>query len=710
MPGKTNTEEALGIWNKAEPIKGTETEAYLNHRGITDFNFNDVRHHPKAKHYPSNQEFPMMVVAVRKWPNNDLIGIQRTYLMPDGGGKAPVEDPKKSLGKIAGGAVQLHEPAELLVVAEGVENALSVHQATGYPTWAVLGSANLQKLVIPETVKKIFIAADNDENGVGLNAARKAAAEYYKTGIEDVRIVLPLEQGKDFNDMAQDGNAGGIEQAFREATTVERAVSNGSDKSGSDLEETLKTPEAWPHPINGGELADALVADLKEYVSLGSYYAEAIIGWVFHTYFLDLEIITPRLFITAATKGSGKTTVLNWLKPIAYKGHYVSSYTGAYLDRTIEKHRPTFHMDEADTVMQGEKAEAIRNIINSGFDPEGTTGKCDGPKNEPRDFSTYCAMAIAGNGLLNATILDRSIIIKMKKKHAGELVKKLRQKKRKTEVAEYSSMLTRYAADNSEPLEKRMDELDEISETAPLIDEGLGNRYDDVWISLIALADLWGGRWPQKMRKAARHLCKEIPDEQDLHLQLLADINIIFQEMMSDDPNKTYIYTKDLIEKLVAMEDRPWREFKRNNDPMNPNDLARLLKKIDPLIVSQDIKRKGQNRKGFRWEQFEDEVKRLIRPPRGNQSATPLPTSVSAGYSQNGSATPVVKVADEKPPKATDTNGSSEVAGDAPLAEDEVWVETIKIEKENQEATAATEKMVRQEKNIARKMEEMWAE
>ena len=32
----------------------------------------------------------------------------------------------------------------------------------------------LQKLDIPETIEKVLVATDNDENGVGLNAARKA--------------------------------------------------------------------------------------------------------------------------------------------------------------------------------------------------------------------------------------------------------------------------------------------------------------------------------------------------------------------------------------------------------------------------------------------------------------------------------------------------------------------------------------------------------
>ena len=52
----------------------------------------------------------------------DRLAVHRTYLRPDGTGKAEVEPQKAMLGATAGGAVTLQEGAGRLVVAEGIEN------------------------------------------------------------------------------------------------------------------------------------------------------------------------------------------------------------------------------------------------------------------------------------------------------------------------------------------------------------------------------------------------------------------------------------------------------------------------------------------------------------------------------------------------------------------------------------------------------------
>mgnify|MGYP003627847046 FL=1 len=175
MPKKPNAELAREIWNGTVDIKDTVTHRYLVSRGITTLDFDDVRHHPNQKHFASGRCFPAMVAAVRKWPNTTITGIQITYLMPDGSGKADVEPQRISLGEIGGGGVQLRKPTESnLGVAEGIETALSVVQTIALPTWAVLSAVNYKKLDIPETIEKVLVATDNDENGTGLKAARKA--------------------------------------------------------------------------------------------------------------------------------------------------------------------------------------------------------------------------------------------------------------------------------------------------------------------------------------------------------------------------------------------------------------------------------------------------------------------------------------------------------------------------------------------------------
>ena len=65
------------------------------------------------------------------------------------------------------------------------------------PSWAALSAVGLERLVLPELVAEVVIAADNDPRGV--QAANVAAARWQAEG-RMVRIALP-PAGQDFNDV-----------------------------------------------------------------------------------------------------------------------------------------------------------------------------------------------------------------------------------------------------------------------------------------------------------------------------------------------------------------------------------------------------------------------------------------------------------------------------------------------------------------------------
>ena len=73
----------------------------------------------------------------------EQIAIHRTYLAPDGPGKADVPKSRMMLGSVMGGAVRLGNIGEHGVVGlgEGIETALSV--IAGLPCTAGLGGARL---------------------------------------------------------------------------------------------------------------------------------------------------------------------------------------------------------------------------------------------------------------------------------------------------------------------------------------------------------------------------------------------------------------------------------------------------------------------------------------------------------------------------------------------------------------------------------------
>ena len=97
-----------------------------------------------------------------------------------------------------------------MIVAEGLETALTVLEATGLPVWAALSASYFVGLALPELplAVEIVIAADNDKikNGkrAGIEAAEKAAVLWSSQG-RKVWIAQPPKPGTDFNDMARDG-------------------------------------------------------------------------------------------------------------------------------------------------------------------------------------------------------------------------------------------------------------------------------------------------------------------------------------------------------------------------------------------------------------------------------------------------------------------------------------------------------------------------
>ena len=99
------TARALAVWREARPADGTIVETYLANRGLALPPPQCLRFHPDCPH-PSGGRYPAMVALVEH-SERGPVGVHRTYLRPDGSGKAAVETAKASLGPIAGGAVQL---------------------------------------------------------------------------------------------------------------------------------------------------------------------------------------------------------------------------------------------------------------------------------------------------------------------------------------------------------------------------------------------------------------------------------------------------------------------------------------------------------------------------------------------------------------------------------------------------------------------------
>jgi len=135
----------------------------------------------------------------------DLMSLHRTYIQD--GKKAPVYSPKKIMtpviaGGISGCAVQLYKPTDELIIAEGIETSLALFIATGLPVWSTVSAHGMAQVNIPDQVRKLTIAADNDENGTGQRAADQLALRYRDI---ETKIMIPPTVGTDWLDVLLEG-------------------------------------------------------------------------------------------------------------------------------------------------------------------------------------------------------------------------------------------------------------------------------------------------------------------------------------------------------------------------------------------------------------------------------------------------------------------------------------------------------------------------
>lgn len=150
----------------------------------------------------TDRRFPAMVFGIAR--EGESIGAHLTWLSSKGHSKLAVDDPKRTYGGVKGGHIRLHrryDRLEPIVVAEGIETALSVERITGLQAIVACNAGNLGKINVPKC-SEVIIAADNDPNRSGIQGATNLARRLSSEG-RPVRIALPYSHGnkkRDWND------------------------------------------------------------------------------------------------------------------------------------------------------------------------------------------------------------------------------------------------------------------------------------------------------------------------------------------------------------------------------------------------------------------------------------------------------------------------------------------------------------------------------
>lgn len=196
-------EAARRLIAMAQPILGTPVETYLAGRGIAQVHdAGALRYHPRCYYRPDDgtvaQRRPAMIASVTDLQGR-ITGAHRTWLAPDGSGKAEVTTPRRAMGNLLGHAVRFGAVEDVLAVGEGIETMLSLRAALpGMPMAAALSAGHLGAVEFPGTLRRLYFARDCD--AAGDKAAAALTARAVTAGIA-VRMLSPRRS--DFNDDLQ---------------------------------------------------------------------------------------------------------------------------------------------------------------------------------------------------------------------------------------------------------------------------------------------------------------------------------------------------------------------------------------------------------------------------------------------------------------------------------------------------------------------------
>jgi len=217
-PTASKVARALKLWAKGASAAGTPVESYLRGRSITVDLPATIRYLPRQCNWNDGRDYAAMLALVERLPEDGegpdgiLIpsGVHVTFLERSAGAtgfqKAATESSKLSLGQLRHGGVWLTPIEQIcgdLAVAEGIETALSVMQITGLPTVATLSAAGMHTFLWPPPIRRLWIAADNDE--AGMKAAKALLARALCAGIQ-ADIKIPRGGHNDFNELIMGNN------------------------------------------------------------------------------------------------------------------------------------------------------------------------------------------------------------------------------------------------------------------------------------------------------------------------------------------------------------------------------------------------------------------------------------------------------------------------------------------------------------------------
>jgi Protein of unknown function (DUF3631) len=394
--------------------------------------------------------------------------------------------------------------------------------------------------------------------------------------------------------------------------------------------------------VDGDKLLDELRNQLTCYVAFPSAEAaDAVTLYVTATHAQTAWEHATRLVIKSPVRRCGKTRLLEVLQELCENVLATANCSVAALTRSIGiVDPPTIVLDEADSVFatrrgeRSESAEDLRGILNAGHARGWPYLRWDPAKRQREECPTFAMAVIAGIGDMPDTIEDRAVVVTMRRRAPGEQVTRFRRRRSIPPLRDLRDRLHEWIAGHA----------DELADAEP--DLPVEDRAADCWEPLVAVADLAGGDWPARARRACKALARGDVDDEADGTRLLTDLHAIY-----DGADR--LTTAKILERLNAIETSPWGGWHRS-DGFNARDLSKMLR---PYGIAPKVIKIGDDEtaRGYLAEWFTDSWSRYVAASRD-----PIRNQRNQRNAPGRDVTEVTAVTDD-PPETDQTPESDEL-------------------------------------------------
>lgn len=198
-------------------------------------------------------------------------------------------------------------------------------------------------------------------------------------------------------------------------------VDGPPDQSGPNADQAVRADQ-------GASLLDELRSAFAKFVVLPSAHAlDAATLWAAASHLQPAWQHAPRLAVVGPAKRCGKSRLLDIITETVHDPLITVNASLPAVFRSITEDPPTLLVDEADTLFGSTKAaernEELRGVLNAGHQRNRPVVRMvgNGPEMKPGKFPTFAMAALAGIGDLPDTIMDRSVVIRMRRRVQARL-------------------------------------------------------------------------------------------------------------------------------------------------------------------------------------------------------------------------------------------------------------------------------------------------